>query len=143
MRFLAIGEPLVFHLLWNKTFLQADKPLAVERGLVWKRYALSGFLFSFGNSAAAALLAWKLESALYLWLRGCFRSDKRARSMPGLTSSMTNPIMAPAVARKAVRTVCEAATIPPITHVISIRVRPTDRIQGAVLRTSRERLMRL
>lgn len=33
--------------------------------------------------------------------------------------------------------------MPPIAHVINIRVKPAHRIQGAVLRTSRERLIRL
>ena len=63
--------------------------------------------------------------------------------MSGFTNNMTNPIMAPAHARNAARTVCEPANIPPIAHVINVRVRPTHRIQGAVLRTSRERLLRL
>jgi hypothetical protein len=88
------------------------------------------------------IAGWKREAGLYPWLRECFRSDRRARSMPGLTSS-TNPMMAPAVARKAVRTVCAAATMPPMAHAINISVRPTHRIQGAVLRTSRERPIRL
>ena len=63
--------------------------------------------------------------------------------MPGLTSSMTNPMMAPAVERRPVSTVCDAAMIAPIAHVINIKVRLIHRIQGAVLRTSRARPVRL
>jgi hypothetical protein len=44
MRFFVVDEPLVFHLLWNKTFLQAGKLLAVKRRLIWKRYALFEWL---------------------------------------------------------------------------------------------------
>ena len=40
MGFLVIDEPLVFHFLWNKTFLKAGKLLAVERSLIWKSCAL-------------------------------------------------------------------------------------------------------
>src|SRR5580693_3314418 len=36
VRFLVVDEPLVFHLLRNKTIPQAGKLLAVKRGLIWK-----------------------------------------------------------------------------------------------------------
>src|SRR5579862_3119268 len=88
MRFFVVDEPLVFHLLWNKTFLQAGKLLAVKCRLIWDRYTIFERLAlpRCWECLHASIVNHKKESST-VWTNDCtFRPAVNKRSGDVLTA---------------------------------------------------------